>query len=262
MLLTVDIGNTQISLGGYVKTELRFQANLTASTKLTADQYAIKLQNVMKLHKIEPSCVSGAIICCVVPELSQTFTLAIYSAFKIKPVLVGPGIKTGLNILIDNPAQLGANLVASAVAAGTLYPCPCIIFDLDTAMTVSVLNSKGDFVGCTICAGIGLTLDSLTNRTALLPHVSIEKPNCVIGTNTVSSMQSGLIYGTAAMMDGLAQRIEEELQQPAFLIVTGRHCHAVVSACRRKFTICDNLFLEGLRIIYEKNTFKRGKKHE
>lgn len=256
MLLTVDIGNSHITMGVYEGKLLRFVARLVTETRRTQDQYAVELCDIMKLYCVDKKDLTGAIVSSVVPEMTIILADAIAKSTGIRPLVLGPGIKTGLNIKIDNPAQLGADLVAGAVAAIAHYPLPCIIFDLGTATTLSVINRNGEFLGGSICAGVGITLEALYSRTALLPHVNIAKPDTVIGTNTVHSMQSGLVYGTAAMLDGMANRIEKELCEPATLVATGGLAPVILPACNRNFILSEHLLLEGLRIIYEKNTKK------
>ncbi|HEX3038231.1 MAG TPA: type III pantothenate kinase [Oscillospiraceae bacterium] len=253
MLLAIDIGNSHITLGGYEGETLRFMAHLVTETRRTDDQYAIELKDIMMLYELNANEIDGVIICSVVPEFCATLKSAVYKVTGIKPMVLGPGIKTGLNILIDNPAQLGADLVAGAVSAISKFPLPCIIFDLGTATTISVIDKNGNFIGGMICAGVGITLEALTTRTALLPHVSIEKPAAMIGKNSIDSMQSGLIIGTAAMLDGMCDRIEKELGAPASLVATGGLAPVVVPNCNRDITLCENLLLDGLKIIYNKN---------
>lgn len=260
MLLTVDISNSHITLGGYEKEKdgclqenLSFMARLVTETQRTDDQYAVELQQILRLYHIHPHQIDDVILASVVPDLNTTFCQAVKKTTGRIPLLVGPGVKTGLNIRIDNPAQLGADLVAGAVAAIAKYPLPCIVFDLGTATTVSVLDAQGIFIGGVICPGITLTLNALASKTALLPHISIEKPQTVIGTNTIHSMQSGSVYGAAAMIDGLAQRIEQELGGSATLVATGNLAEIVVSACSRTIHVCEHLLLEGLKRIYLKN---------
>lgn len=253
MLLTVNIGNAHITLGGYAEHTVLFVAQFLTERHRTQDQYAVEIGNLMRLYSASPGEVDGAIIASVVPEITASLAGAIEMLTGILPIVLGPGVKTGLNILIENPAQLGADLVAGAVAAASLFPSPCIIFELDTVTTASVLNKRGDFVGAVIAAGAGINLDALTNHTALLPHVSIETPSFVIGKNSIHSMQSGLVYGTAAMLDGLAARIESEIGCEATLIATGELAPLIAPHCTRPVKVCKHLILEGLRLIYEKN---------
>ncbi len=258
MLLTVDIGNTHITIGGFQTEETAAQSPLFIARFLTEhrktdDQYAMAISQLFSLYQINARSVADIIICSVVPELSDTVKHAFAKVTGITPMLLGPGIKTGLNIRIDNPAQLGADLVAGAVAAAAKYPLPCIIFDFGTATTISVIDEKGCFLGGTICAGITITLEALASNTALLPHINVEKPKTVIGTNTIHSMQAGAVYGTAAMIDGLADRMEAELGQSATLVATGGFANLIVPACKRKLEISEHLLLDGLRMIYHKN---------
>ena len=233
-------------------------ARLATDRNRTADQYAVELHILLTLNRIDPAEICGAIIGSVVPSLNTAISAAVEKVTGVYPLAVGSGIKTGLNIKIDDPAQTGADLVCGGVAALAKYPMPCIIFDLGTANTISVLNEKGEFLGGTIGAGIGISLDALSSRTSQLPHVSLKNPGKVIGSNTVGAMKSGLIYGTASMMDGMADRIEEELGMPATLVATGGRAGEVVPYCKRDIILDDTLLLDGLRVIYEKNQKKQG----
>ena len=259
MLLTVDISNSRITLGGFAETdtgfdrELRFMAQIDTDRHRTTDQYACDLMQVLPLHNAAVKDIRHAIICSVVPELTTVFQDAVYKLTNILPLVLGPGIKTGLHVLLDNPAQLGSDLVAGAVAAAQLYPLPCAIFDLGTATTISVLDGNGKFRGGIICAGVTMTLDSLAANTSLLPNVPIACPKKVIGTNTIHSMQSGAVYGTAAMMDGMVDRIEAELGEPVTVVATGSLAQTIAPVCRKSVHVCENLLLTGMRIIYEKN---------
>lgn len=253
MLLAVDIGNSHITLGVFSGEDLVFTARMVTDSKRTEDLYAVDIHSILALNNAVALRINSAIISSVVPELTEAMACAIKKAINIDAMVLGPGIKTGVNIKIDNPAQLGADLVAGAVAAIDQYPLPCIICDLGTATTISVVDKEGNFLGGSICAGVGITLDALASKTALLPHIHIEKPNQPIGTNTVASMQSGLVYGTAAMLDGMAERIEEQLGEKATLVATGGLSSKILPACKREFIYNDNLLLDGLRLIYEKN---------
>ncbi len=256
MLLVMDMGNTCITLGVYDKDELILTARLSTDRGRTEDQYAVELHNVLALHGLDGVAFQGAIIGSVVPGLNYAMTRAVELAIGVKPLVVGSGIKTGLNIKIDDPAQTGADLVCGGVAALAKYPMPCLIFDLGTATTITVLDENGAFVGGSITAGIGISLDALAGRTAQLPHVSLKNPGKVIGKNTVDCMKSGLIHGTASMMDGMADRMEEELGTPVTLIATGGRAGEVIPYCKRNFLLDNDLLLDGLRIIYEKNQKK------
>lgn len=254
MLLTMDIGNTCITIGIFDGEKLCSLMRLSTDRDRTGDQYAAELKGQLDLACLDPGKFDGAIISSVVPSLVSAMSQAVRRVLSLDCLVLGPGIKTGLNIKLDNPAEAGADLVAGAVAAAAKYPCPCIVFDLGTANTISVIGRDGEFLGGTISAGMGISLDALASRTSQLPYISFDRPGRVIGTNTVASMKSGLIYGTAAMMDGMAGRIERELGQKATLVATGGRAAQVVEHCERDIILDSELLLDGLRIIYEKNT--------
>lgn len=253
MLLSIDVGNTNITLGAFLKKELKMVARMATNSSLTADQYAVDLKNILALKEVDFHEIHGAVIGSVVPQVGAALTEAVRELCGIDPIVLGPGIKTGLNIKIDNPGQLGADLAAGAVAAAHLYPAPCIIFDLGTATTISVLDADNNFLGGAIAAGLHTTLDALASRTAQLPHINIEAPDKCIGTNTVDSMKSGLVFGAAAMIDGMIDRIEDEIGGKAAVVATGGLSAIVVPLCRREIIYNDNLLLEGMRLIYERN---------
>lgn len=254
MLLTVDIGNTNITIGAYLDDNLEFIARLASQQLKTADQYAIDLINILKLKECDADKFKGAIISSVVPNITDSFKYAIEQVLELTPMIVGPGIKTGLNIKIDNPAQLGADLVVGAVAVVNRYPLPAIIYDLGTATTISVIDKLGNFLGGIIAPGVGISLDALTQNTASLPVVSLKAPRSVIGSNTEESMRSGLILGAAAMLDGLTDRIFDTLAaKNVTLIATGGRACEIIKNCRYDIKYCDNLLMEGLLDIYKKN---------
>ncbi|MBQ7688023.1 MAG: type III pantothenate kinase [Clostridia bacterium] len=255
MLLAVDIGNTNLTVGLYDGEKLTFLSRLATDTRRTAEQYAAELNQIAALEKKSMTSVQGAIIGSVVPELTGVIKRAIFFLTGCVAKVLGPGLKSGLNIRIDNPAQLGADLVAGAVAAVHAYDLPCLVMDLGTATKISVLDEKGDYRGCTISAGVALTLSALANAAAQLPTVSLEVDVCpAYGTNTVASMQAGIILGTASMLDGLCDRIEESLGTPIRTVVaTGGLSGSIAKHCKRAAVCEPNLVLDGLRIIYEKN---------
>ena len=253
MLICIDIGNTNITIGGFLGEELKFTARLATDHHRTSDQYAIEIKDILSLNDISKTDVKGAAICSVVPTVGNSIEKAIKKLFDVTPMVLGPGIKTGLNIKIDNPAQLGADLAAGAVGAMAKYPAPCVIIDLGTATTISVIGKNGEILGGAIAAGIKLTLDALASRTAQLPMVNIEAPKSVIGSNTADSMKSGLVIGAASMIDGMITRIERELGVKTNVIATGGLAPEVVGFCDHEISLDDNLLLDGLRIIYNKN---------
>lgn len=254
MILTVDIGNTNIALGIYKDDKLSFTARLATKRTCTKDQYALALCDVFMLRSVERNEITGAIISSVVPELTGAVKGAVEQVTGVTPMVVGPGLKTGLNILTDDPGHLGADLVAAAVGAVSKYPLPCLVMDLGTATKISVLDEQGRFLGCSIAAGINISLDALASRTSQLPHISLAPPRSSIGKNTVESMQSGTVFGTAAMLDGLSERMEEDLgMKAATLVATGGLGEEISRCCKRNVIYDENLLLDGLKVIYEKN---------
>ncbi len=253
MLLAVDIGNTNITLGVYEEQILLFTARLATDNKTTADQYAIYLKNILELHGCGHVDIEDCIIASVVPTVAASLRQAVSFLCDIVPLELGPGVKTGLNIKIDNPAQLGADLVAGAVGAINEYTLPCIVIDMGTATTLSVIDENATYRGGVIAAGVRLTLKALTENTAALPSVSINAPKNVIGTNTVDCMKSGLVFGAAAMLDGLIDQISSELGAFPTVVATGGLSKEIVTHCHHDIIYNENLLLEGLREIYERN---------
>lgn len=257
LLFAVNIGNSFITIGGFEREELRFEASIEANVRRTAEQYAVDIKQVLELFGAKDASAEGAIVSSVVPELTETVKRALGMLLNVEVMTVGPGIKTGLNIMIDDPAQLGADIAAAACGALAEFASPLIICELGTATAISVIDEKRVLRGVIIAAGMGTTLSSFTDGTALLPHICIERPESVIGKNSKSSMQSGLVYGTAAMIDGLADRIEEEIGARATVIATGESAKTVAAACRRAVTVRERLLLDGLRCIYYRNKTER-----
>lgn len=254
MIFAIDAGNTHIVLGCMEGDSLLFTARVHTDRAKTADEYALIFRNLCDLHQIDRQQVKGAILSCVVSELTHSLCQAIEIVIHQKPLVVGAGIKTGLNIKIDNPAQLGADLVVGAVAALAKHPKPLVIFDMGTANTMSVIDGKGQFLGGAIMAGLRLSVDSLATSTSQLPRIELDAPPKVVCSNTVQCMQSGAVYGHAAMIDGLVDRVETELGEPvAAVVATGGLAGLLIPFCRRRVHLEENLMLDGLQIIYEKN---------
>lgn len=253
MLLTIDIGNTNITLGAYESNFLSFTARLATDQLKTADQYAVEIKDILFLYDQDIESIEDCIISSVVPAVGSAIAGAVSKLCHIVPLMLGPGVKTGLNIKIDNPAQLGADLVAGAVGALDEYTMPCIIIDMGTATTVSVLDRNGAFLGGVISAGVRLSLKALTENTSMLTSIPIEAPQSVISSNTTECMQAGLVFGTAAMLDGIIEKIEDELGETATVIATGGLSKEIITHCKRNIIYNENLLLEGLRVIYEKN---------
>lgn len=256
MLLVADIGNTNLLLGIFDKDKLIFKSRIATDTKKTEEQYALEINGVCTLRKINLKNINGCIISSVVPELTGLVNNALVFLTDTVPVILGPGIKSGLPIKIDNPAQLGADLVAGAVGAVEKYPLPCLVVDLGTATKISVIDSHGAYIGCSITAGVGISLNALSGAAALLPSVNLTNPDCPpFGKNTVASMQAGIIVGTAAMIDGMCDRIEDEIGTDVkSVVVTGGYSAFISKYCKRDI-ICDpDLILYGLKAVYNKNS--------
>lgn len=252
MLLALDVGNTNICIGCIEGETILFTGRLSTDHSKTADEYAISFNSIIRLYGHRASDIDGSIISSVVPPLNQTLRDAVNRLTGTTPLLVGPGVKSGLNILLDNPAQTGSDLVVDAVAAIAQYPKPLIIIDMGTATTVSVVNEQGGYMGGLILPGVRISQDTLTGRTSQLPRIALEPPAHVIGKNTIDCMKSGAIFGQAAMLDGLIERIEEELGHKTTVIATGGLAGCIVPYCKREIIYDNDLLLKGLRIIYEK----------
>lgn len=253
MILAIDIGNTNIVIGCCDDEKIYFIERLSTNIPKTELEYAISFKNVLEIYGIDPAQIEGGIISSVVPPITN---IVRSSAEKVlgKPVkIVGPGVKTGLNILMDNPAQVGSDRIVNAVAAINEYPIPLIIIDMGTATTFCVVDDKKNYIGGMILPGVRISLDALTSRTSQLSRISIEAPKKTIGKNTIDCMKSGIIHGNAACIDGMVQRIEKELGQKATVLATGGLAKKIVPYCEQEIVIDDELLLKGLRLIYNKN---------
>ena len=253
MLLAIDIGNSNIVLGCIEGHTIVHEARLATDLIKTSDQYCMDLKNLLSLYEIDRTRIESVIISSVVPPVLNSFRTAVMKLTGIKPMVVGPGIKTGLNILMDNPAQIGSDLVVAAVAALREYPAPLIVIDMGTATTMSVIDANRAYIGGCICPGVRISSEALTARTAQLPGISLEAPKHAIGKNTIDSMQSGIMLGAACMLDGMIERMEQELGQPATVLATGGISRFVIPMCRRKIIYDKNLLIKGLMILYENN---------
>ena len=253
MILAIDIGNTNIVIGCVDEKKTYFIERLATVKTKTELEYAIDIKVVLELYGISREDIKGGIICSVVPQITSIVRLAAEKVLRRQILVVGPGIKTGLNILMDNPAQLGSDLVAGAVAGINEYPLPLIILDMGTATTICVIDSKKNYIGGMILPGVRVSLDALTSRASQLSGISIEEPKRLIGKNTVDCMKSGILYGNAAAVDGIIDRIEEELGQKVTAIATGGMSKKIIPHCRREIIQDEDLLLKGLLVIYEKN---------
>ncbi len=253
MLLAIDIGNSNLTLGVFEGDTMSFTARLATDNRITSDQYASQIHNILSLHGRSIHDIEDCIIASVVPTVESAICKALSNICEVVPLRVGPGVKTGLNIKIDNPSQLGADMVAGAVGAIAEYTLPCIVIDMGTATTISVIDADGSFIGCSIGAGLKLTLNALSEHTAQLPSIDITAPTSAIGKNTVDSMKSGLVLGTASMIDGLIYKMKEELNEDASVVATGGLSKQIIKYCDNEIIYNENLLLDGLKIIYEKN---------
>ena len=252
MILTIDVGNTHTIIGVYDKDELIFTARMSTDRQKTRDEYAVTIRSILSLSN-KVGEIEGAIISSVVPQVSGLLEGAIKRLYDCKVFIVGPGVKTGLNIKIDNPAQLGADLVCVSVAAQKKYPLPSIVFDLGTATTISALNKNGEMVGGSILTGVNTALNALAQGTAQLPQISLDGEVDVIGSNTIDCMRSGAVLGNACMIDGMIERYKEILGEDTTVIATGGLSKVIAPHCREEIIIDETLLLDGLYAIFKKN---------
>lgn len=254
MLLTIDTGNTSIKLGAYKKDELIFTARLLTDRNEDAVGYAVGLLDALGVNGAKPSDFSGAIISSVVPEVTEKLCVAVERLLGKKPLLVGQEYNGNLRVEILPVSYLGADLIAASVGAIAKYTLPCLVADLGTATKILVLDKEGVFCGCTISPGVKISLDALTHGASLLPEISLEMPQRVIGENTVECMQSGIVFGTAAMLDGLISRIKKELgEEKATVVITGGYGKTISECCEEEMLYDEHLLLDGLRVIYERD---------
>lgn len=253
MVLTIDIGNSNIVLGGVEDGKIQFQARMVTDRIKTSDQYCAELKIMLELFEVRPDDVEGSIVASVVPPVLNSFRTAIRKLTGKNCLVVGPGIKTGLNIQIDNPGQTGADLVVGAVAALRNYQAPLILVDMGTATTITVLNKEGALIGGCVCPGVKISLDALSSKAALLPAISLDQPKRAIGRNTIDCMRSGISFGTAAMLDGLIERMEEELGMKTNVVITGGLGKFIAPLCKTKMVYDEDLILKGLWSLYQEN---------
>lgn len=253
MILAIDIGNSNIVIGCIDGDNILFTERISTNPLATDLEYASTIRTALVMYDIDKSRIDGAIISSVVPSVTGTLKRAVEKFSGIKAKIVGPGIKTGLSIAIDNPAQLGSDLVVDAVAGINYYPLPLIIIDMGTATTLSVIDESGSYLGGLIVPGLAVSHDSLISRTSQLPKVAFECPRRLIGKNTVECLKSGLLYGGASQIDGLIDRINDDLGKKCTVVATGGLAGIVIPLCKSKIIIDDALLLKGLNIIYNKN---------
>ena len=254
MILALDIGNSSIVIGGFDQKNLVFTARLRTDNTKTSDEYCIDFMSVLEVHGCCREEVQGGIIASVVPQVTNACKTALRKLSHREPLIVGPGLKTGLNLKIENPSHIGADLVVGAVAALQEHKPPMIVVDMGTATSMMVLDAEGTLVGGSICPGVQVSLDALTSRTALLPGLQLDQPQRAIGKNTIECMRSGVMLGAASMLDGMVERMEQELGSSASVILTGRIAKFIQPLCRTPMTYDSNLTLKGLAAIYLANS--------
>ena len=254
MLLAIDIGNSNVVIGCLDENNNTIrQFRMVTDLKKTEDEYAAGIQMILQHNQVDCEAFEGAIICSVVPPLTEIFRTAVENIIGIRALVVGTGIKTGLNIMIENPATLGSDIVAASVAAMVDYPLPVMVFDMGTATTITVVDQGNKFIGGAIVPGVALSMNALSSGTSLLQKVPIEAPKKCISSTTIECMQSGAIYGNAALLDGMIDRFQEELGRKCSLLATGGIAAKIVPHCTHEITYDENLLLRGLGIIYRKN---------
>ena len=257
MILTIDIGNSNIVIGGVEGEEIVFEARLRTEATKTSDQYCVDLKILLDVNGVKQDTIEGAIIASVVPQVLNSFQTAVKKLTGKNCLVVGPGLKTGLNILLENPSQTGADLVVGCVAALREHKPPMIVVDMGTATTMVVLDKSGALIGGCICPGVRISLDALTDRTALLPGLQLDQPKKAIGRNTIDCMRSGIMMGTAAMLDGMVERMEQELGSKATVVATGGIAKFILPLCRTNMIYDKDLLIKGLAALYREN-IKRG----
>ena len=254
MILTIDVGNSNVVLGGVRDDEILFEARLRTDATKTSDEYCIDLKMILDVYGFSAGDVEGSIIASVVPQVLNSMKTAVKKLTGKNALVVGPGLKTGLNIAIENPSQTGADLVVGCVAALREHKAPMIVIDMGTATTMIVLDKNSAMIGGCIMPGVKISMDALTDRTALLPGLQLDQPKKAIGRNTIDCMRSGLMLGAACMIDGMIQRMEEELGYQTTVIATGGIAKFVVPMCRREIIYDKDLLVKGLASLYRENS--------
>jgi len=254
MLLAIDIGNSNVVIGCLDEnnnTTALFR--MVTDLKKTEDEYASGMKTILEYNGVDCTGFEGAIICSVVPPLTEIFRIAVEKTVGCKALVVGTGVKTGLNVMIENPASLGSDIVAASVAAMMEYPQPVIVIDMGTATTITVVDKGNRYIGGVIFPGVAPSMNALSSGTSLLQKVPIEAPKKCINSTTTECMQSGAVYGNAAMLDGIIDRFEQELGCKTSKVATGGIAAKIVPHCRNEIVYDENLLLRGLGIIYKKN---------
>lgn len=253
MILAIDIGNSTITLGGVEGEQIRFECRINTDRVKTSDQYCIDIKTLLEIYEIPEPAVEGVILSSVVPQVLNAVRTAVRKLLNIEPLVVGPGLKTGLNIRLENPSQMGADLVAADVAALREHKPPLIVIDMGTATTMSVLDESGAHLGGCVCPGLRLSLEALTGKASLLPGIQLDSPKKAIGRNTADAMRSGIMFGTAAMLDGMIDRFQQELGCEFTVVATGGMARFIAPLCRHSVIYDRHLIIKGLAALYRSN---------
>ncbi len=253
MLLAIDIGNTNLTLGCIQDDQILFEARIATDRLRTSDQYGVEIKNMLETFGVQIGQIEDCIISSVVPPVFNSVRTGVIKVIGKQPMVVGPGIKTGLNIRMDDPASVGSDRIVIAVAALAEYEPPLLLLDLGTATTIEVVEPGNAYLGGVIIPGVRISVDALTQRAAQLPGISLDRPRHVVGKNTVDCMRSGIMYGTAAMIDGMLERLEEELGHSCTAVATGGMAQFVIPLCKREIALEKDLLLKGMNILYKKN---------
>ena len=253
MILTIEIGNSTITLGGVEGEEIRFECRINTDRVKTSDTYCIDLKTLFEIYGIDMASIEGVIIASVVPQVLNSVRTAIRKLLNTEPLVVGPGLKTGLDIRLENPGQMGADLVAADVAALSEHKPPLIIIDMGTATTMAVLDPNGAHLGGCVCPGVKISLEALTGNTSLLPGIQLDSPKQALGRNTADAMRSGIMFGTASMLDGMIDRFRAETGWDFTIVATGGLAKRIVPLCHNEIVYDRHLIIKGLARLYRDN---------
>lgn len=253
MLLTADVGNTNIKFGIFDGDDLKFKLRVSTDTSKTSDELAVELFTFFQIYNIDVKCINSSIISSVVPKMNYSLRKAIETVSGVKSLVLGPGLKTGLDIKIDHPETLGADIVAGCVGACEKYKGPVIMIFMGTATAIVYVDENNTYYGGAIAPGVGISLDALTNNGALLSAVDLKAPKKVISANTTDCIRSGIMFGTACMLDGMIDKFLEETGNDCKIIATGGLAPLMIKNCKHDIIFDENIILDGLNFIYKKN---------